>query len=177
MPGYSARTLPKLDRPHFRELLKRPCGFLAVLSAFTWQNVPEFDAGNSNSFQIELFFDGRIRLSYLKVDAIFGLAGLSRGLGVPAGFDESDFSHYDPCFKGLLVVAPAVVNEGDGVLINAGQISLPIPRATNLTVSLQSSNTVAIVVPASVEILAGQTNAFFNITVIDDALLLHVKGC
>ncbi len=139
--------------------------------AFTWLNVPEFDLVNSNSFQIELFFDGRIRLSYLKVDATFGLAGLSQGLGLPAGFDESDLSSSASCSFSLSIATPPTLTEGNGLLINAGQVFMPTARATNLTVTLSSSNTAAVIVPASVEIPAGQTNAFFDITVVDDAFL------
>src|SRR5205085_664739 len=62
--------------------------------AVTWQGVPEYGTSDSNSFQIELFFDGRIRITCLALAATDGLIGLSQGLGVPAGFVESDFSTY-----------------------------------------------------------------------------------
>lgn len=140
-------------------------------AAFTWQNVPEFDAGNSNSFQIELFHDGRIRLTWLNIDATFGLAGLSRGLGVPAGFDESDLSAAVACHPALALLTPAAATEGDGLLLNAGQVLLPAPRATNLTVILSASDAGNIDGPESVAIPAGQTNAFFSITVLDNAWL------
>jgi hypothetical protein len=61
-------------------------------AAVTWQNVPEYGTNNSNTFQIELFFDGRIRLSWLEVDAESGIVGLSNGEGVPPDFEETDFS-------------------------------------------------------------------------------------
>jgi hypothetical protein len=63
----------------------------------TWDGVPEYDAGNINRFQIEMFFDGRIRITYLQIDAARGVAGLSKGTGIPAGFEESDFSNYGAC--------------------------------------------------------------------------------
>jgi hypothetical protein len=44
-----------------------------------------------------MFFDGRIRITYLRVDAARGVAGLSKGIGIPAGFEESDLSSYAPC--------------------------------------------------------------------------------
>jgi hypothetical protein len=65
--------------------------------AVTYANLPEYGQTNRNSFQIEMFFDGTIRITYLHLDALRGLAGLSQGLGVPAGFAESDFSTYGPC--------------------------------------------------------------------------------
>ncbi|MGD8786101.1 MAG: hypothetical protein PVJ60_01650, partial [Phycisphaerales bacterium] len=58
----------------------------------TWENVPKYGKSNSNTFQIEMYFDGRIRLSWLVVENISGIVGLSAGLGVPEGFEELDFS-------------------------------------------------------------------------------------
>ena len=65
--------------------------------AVTYQNVPEFGMVNQNSFQIEMFFDGKIRITYLRIDASDGLVGLSRGDGEPIDFLESDFTSYSAC--------------------------------------------------------------------------------
>ena len=65
--------------------------------AVTWENVPEAGTTNSNTFQIEMFFDGRIQMSWLDLDAIDGLAGLSAGGGIPPDFLESDLSASDSC--------------------------------------------------------------------------------
>ncbi len=66
--------------------------------AITFLNVPEFNAsGSSNTFQFELYFTGLIRISYLSLSASDGLAGLSRGLGVPADFYMSDLSALPAC--------------------------------------------------------------------------------
>ena len=62
--------------------------------AVTWQNVPEWNVAKLNNFQIEMFFDGRIRITCLAIAANDGLIGLSRGLGFPTDFVESDFSTY-----------------------------------------------------------------------------------
>jgi hypothetical protein len=59
--------------------------------------VPEYGLFNINRFQIEMFFDGRIRITYLRVDAGRCVAGLSKGTGIPAGFEESDLSSFAPC--------------------------------------------------------------------------------
>ena len=78
--------------------------------AATWQNVPEYDTTNSNNFQVELFFDGVIRITWLRIDIPAGVAGLSQGLGVPAGFAASDLSAYPVCTTtptGLLISATA----------------------------------------------------------------------
>jgi hypothetical protein len=58
-------------------------------------------------FQIELFFDGRIRITHLGLGSSGGLIGLSRGQGVPADFVESDFTAYGLC--------PLPDTDGDGV--------------------------------------------------------------
>ncbi len=65
--------------------------------AISYVDVPRFSAGGRNSFQVEMFFDGRIRLTYLQIDAVAASAvvvGLSRGLGTPADFLASNFSGY-----------------------------------------------------------------------------------
>jgi hypothetical protein len=62
--------------------------------AVTWNGVFEFGTTNPNWFQIELFYGGRIRVTYLSMSSIDGVAGLSRGLGIPTPFLESDLSDY-----------------------------------------------------------------------------------
>jgi hypothetical protein len=71
---------------------------LADRVAVTWRNVPEWDTSNTNSFQIEMFFDGRIAITWLALAATGGVAGLSAGAGVPADFAESNLSGYGSCF-------------------------------------------------------------------------------
>ncbi len=65
---------------------------LADRVAITWQSVPEFNNTNPNTFQIEMFYDGRIRLSWLEIGAAQNIVGLSNGLGLPPDFEETDFS-------------------------------------------------------------------------------------
>ncbi len=65
--------------------------------AVSWLNVPRHNAGTPNTFQIELFFDGRITISYLVVSQPAALAGLSRGLGLDPNFLMSDLSALGPC--------------------------------------------------------------------------------
>lgn len=68
------------------------------------------------SFQIEMFFDGRIAITWLNVEAYDGLAGISAGNGVPEGFKESDLSRYAPCIEpeGTIEGLPEGVAEGEG---------------------------------------------------------------
>jgi hypothetical protein len=67
-------------------------------AAISYEAVPIFGSSTqTNSFQIELFFDGRIRITYLSLSAPGGLAGLSAGAGQPANFVPSDFTTYSTC--------------------------------------------------------------------------------
>jgi hypothetical protein len=139
--------------------------------AVTWQRVPEYGKNNQNTFQIELFQDGRVRLTWLNVEARLGQVGFSRGEGIPLGLIESDFSAYPVCGSQLRVQAPTELTEGAGVLAGAGQIALTAPLPTNLVVQLVSDDPTELTVPASVVIPAGATNAFFDLEGQDDALL------
>jgi hypothetical protein len=66
--------------------------------AVTYLAVPIYGSATvTNSFQIELFFDGRIQLTYLKLNTPSGLVGLSAGTGQPANFVASDFTTYTTC--------------------------------------------------------------------------------
>jgi hypothetical protein len=65
--------------------------------AVTWQNVPEYNTSNQNTFQIELFFNGDIQLSYLSLAASDGIAGLSEGAGLSPDYFETDLSALGSC--------------------------------------------------------------------------------
>jgi hypothetical protein len=72
--------------------------------AITFENVPNFNSqvAGTNDFQVEIFFNGDIRLTYLNLSAPDGVVGLSFGPtaalgGVPADFLESDFTAYPSC--------------------------------------------------------------------------------
>lgn len=73
---------------------------LADGAVVTYENVPERGAGNSNTFQIKMFFDGKIRISWLGVDSVDSIVGLSEGKGLPPDFVESDLSTGLPCCRG-----------------------------------------------------------------------------
>jgi subtilisin family serine protease len=70
---------------------------LADRVAVTWLDVPEYSTSNSNTFQIEMFFDGRIRLSWLDVDNGDAVVGLSAGAGLDPDFFASDVSQGGSC--------------------------------------------------------------------------------
>ncbi|HEY1050366.1 MAG TPA: S8 family serine peptidase, partial [Prosthecobacter sp.] len=140
--------------------------------AVTYQNIPQFGSTDSNNFQIELFTDGRVRITCLGIAATDGLIGLSRGTGVPANFVGSDFNAYPttPPPPALRLAVPITVTEGAGLLAGQGTVTLPTAAGANTVVALTSSNTAEITVPASVTVLAGQTSATFDLTVVDDAV-------
>src|SRR5581483_3547897 len=91
---------------------------------------------------------------------------LCTGLGTPAG---------QPLINALaplvIVTLPASATEGDGLLAGAGGLQLPAALPTNVTVSLSSSDTVRVSVPASIIVPAGQTNAAFDLTILADGIL------
>jgi len=68
-----------------------------------------------------------------------------------------------------MVAVPPQVTEGDGTLTNAGRIAISGVLSNDLEVALASGDTTELSVPASVTILAGQSNALFSLTVADDA--------
>ncbi len=80
---------------------------LADRVVVTYQGVPEYSTSNSNTFQIEMLFDGTININYLDIAAVDGLAGLSAGNGVSPDFFETDLSAQpacggESCFDGSL---------------------------------------------------------------------------
>ena len=65
--------------------------------------------GGSNNFQVELFFDGTVTVTYLGIDAPFGIAGLSAGEWDIVTFTEFDLSNAGSCTGTILDT------DGDGV--------------------------------------------------------------
>jgi len=63
----------------------------------TFLDVPEFALATTNTFQYELFFNGKIRLTYLGIAALDGLTGISEGLGVPSDFQAADLTSFTTC--------------------------------------------------------------------------------
>lgn len=140
--------------------------------AVTWLGVRQFGSTTvSNTFQIELFFEGTIRMSYQQMGSRTGVVGLSDGQGVPPGFVESDFSAYGSCGRFLTLSVPASVSEGAGLLTGGGTISLNATVPTNAVIRLTSSNTNELTVPAIVVLRAGTLATNFNIQIRDDAVL------
>jgi hypothetical protein len=66
-------------------------------AAVTCENVPEYGTSNRNTYQVEMFFNGLIRITWLRIDSNDSIVGLSAGDGVPGDFIESDISAAGPC--------------------------------------------------------------------------------
>jgi hypothetical protein len=70
---------------------------LSDRAVVTWLGVPEFSSSNSNTFQIEMFFDGRIAISHAAIASGDAIVGLSAGRGLSPDFFPSDLSAYASC--------------------------------------------------------------------------------
>jgi hypothetical protein len=77
---------------------------LSDRAVVTWREVPQYSAtgnypaSNTNTVQCELYFDGRIRFTYLTVSISNAIVGLSRGTGLPGDFAPSSLVAYPSCF-------------------------------------------------------------------------------
>ena len=71
----------------------------------------------------------------------------------------------------LSVSLPASASESAGTLINAGSVSIGTPVATNITVSLASSDPSRLIVPANTTLTTGQTSAVFNLTLVTNNII------
>lgn len=79
-----------------------------VVTYFDMRHYPGVGiSGDPLDCQIEMFFDGRIRITYLRVATIPCIIGLSRGNGIPPDFRESDFLSY-----GIMPIAPTSLTAG-----------------------------------------------------------------
>ena len=82
--------------------------------AVTWEDISEFAPINSNTFQVEMYFDGRIRLAWLNVESQNGIVGLSQGRGFPDDFQEADFSELPISSPGADPADPGVPGGDSG---------------------------------------------------------------
>lgn len=71
----------------------------------------------------------------------------------------------------LVKVDIPAATEGNGILSNHGSVSILSPAPSNIVVTLNSLDTSELTVPSSATITTGSTNARFNVTIADDAIL------
>jgi len=135
----------------------------------TYENVPEFGVPNVNNAQIEMFYGGAIRMTWLRVDATNTqsiVTGLSRGGGVPADFVQTDLSASEGCDRGATLVLPARAIEGDGSL--RGTFLLGTPATNELLIQLESSDPNELIVPEFFIMTNGQSSVRFEMNTVDD---------
>jgi len=135
----------------------------------TFQDVPKNHSGKPNSFQIEMFFDGTLRLTHLGIATEDGLVGLSRGTGIPPEFAESDLSGYPACF---FLSLPESVTEGkDTDRIAPATLGALISPPAGLEIRMASSDPTELTVDKTVLFPAGESSVLFDLTTVDDDLL------
>jgi serine protease AprX len=84
--------------------------------AVTWLAVPEYFNTGANTFQIEMFFEGTIRITWTSITAGDGIiCGLSNGGGVPFDYLETNLSAAQECTEPCPadVTGDLVVNVND----------------------------------------------------------------
>jgi len=101
--------------------------------------VPEYPSAGANSFQIELFFDGRIHLTYLAMTAQDGIVGLSAGAGLPSDFSEYDFAGASACEnpRGIVMLDAQLYGCADTLAISVADDDLF--GASSIPVTITSS--------------------------------------
>lgn len=87
---------------------------LADRVVVSWVDVPEDGVGNDLTFQIEMFYDGRIQLAWLDIPATDGLVGLSAGGGTPIDYFTSNLSEFADCGPRPPSAAGRTVELGQG---------------------------------------------------------------
>jgi hypothetical protein len=81
----------------------------------TWLDVPHYDFNGDNQIQLEMHFDGTIRISLLGLRASPSLVGLSNGLGLQSDFTASDLSLSGRC-TGMVEDPHSADTNRDGVI-------------------------------------------------------------
>ncbi|MCA9310845.1 MAG: S8 family serine peptidase, partial [Phycisphaerales bacterium] len=106
-------------------------------AVFTWQGVAQFAMTDSNSFQIEMFFDGVIRISWVELDTPDFLAGISAGGGVDPDYVTTDLSALSDCgpYPPVAYGADRTVAAGYGasVALSAFDDGAPGPLSFTIT--------------------------------------------
>jgi hypothetical protein len=104
-------------------------------AVFTWDAVQEYSSpGILNSFQIEMFFDGSIQISWVDIQIADFIAGISEGTGLDPDFLPSDLSSYGSCGPRPPFAQSASYTVAEGTpfpfSISGSDDGLPNPPAT-----------------------------------------------
>lgn len=89
--------------------------------------------------------------------------------------DDNDYSIYSNTFSvkpwiNLTLTLPENASEGDGELINEGEILLDNPAPFDMTIEFESEDISEVIVPASATILQGESSASFTLSIVDDTV-------
>ncbi len=125
---------------------------------------------NSIYFQIEIFFQGKIRIVYFDKFSPEGYVGLSSGTGYPYDYIKSNLSIYPNCTPSLCINLPQL-KETDDMISLKGSVEIETVFEKDIFISLMSDNNSELTVSESAIIPEGFTIAYFDINVIDDQLL------
>lgn len=141
----------------------------------TFAGVPEFGGTDGNSFQIELFFDGQIRITHLDVSALDGLVGLSEGLGLAPDFQESDISGYDLCSISqgfLFLTSPDPLSCGTPLAVTVGDADLGGQGTASVLVTSSSGDSETVSLTAGAPgLFHGAVQTFEGAPVVGDTVM------
>jgi hypothetical protein len=127
--------------------------------------------------------DQELDLQYFLNKFMKGTNSLSQSIRTaPGSYSTIDYARWsawwgttNPAFPysaRLSLSLPGAATKGDGTLAGQGHVSVtPTPANDSVLVILASSVTNLVTVPASVVIPAGQSNAVFDLTIINNGLL------
>ncbi len=90
----------------------------------TYDTIPEYRVDSENTFQVELYWDGTIRVHYQTIETPDGIVGLSRGEGLPPDFLPNDLSQAPPCLRqtGYIRFAKEDYECGETALVEMGDL-------------------------------------------------------
>lgn len=102
----------------------------------------------TTTYQVELFFNGDIRVSYLQIENTDGIAGLSAGEGLSADFFESDLSDVGACGPRPPIAgdvfAETPANTPVDITLNVSDDGLPEPAMLDIIIqSLPNHGTIS----------------------------------
>ncbi|HLX68280.1 MAG TPA: DUF4082 domain-containing protein [Verrucomicrobiae bacterium] len=125
------------------------------------------DQTNDLAYFLNKFMSGNTNLSSVVATYPGSYAGITYGRWT------AWWGTGNPVFPNsvLSLTIPATATEGDGTLVGQGIVGVTPTPTNDLTVTLTSGNTGKVTVPATVVIPGGQSNAVFDLTIIDNSIL------
>jgi subtilisin family serine protease len=90
--------------------------------AVSWLNIALYNSSTAAStFQAELYHDGKIRLSWLKVSSANPIVGFSQGGGIPVDYQNEDLSAcatYEPLINSIAISSPRSLFENSSAALS-----------------------------------------------------------